>query len=84
MRVGNVSSTCMICTTYPVDKLPYLILEKLKYPLMDLYEIQQREHGSNILVAKYADKSQAVSVIDNFSHISIIMDKIFIVPFLFI
>ena len=42
------------------------MLQKLKYPLMDLYRIQQREHVSNIIVAKYADKSQAVSVIDNF------------------
>ena len=37
---------------------------------MDLYRIQQREHVSNIIVAKYADKSQAVSVIDKFFRTS--------------
>ena len=51
-----------------INTLAHLILEKLKYPQMDPYRIQQREHVSNVLVAKYANKSHEVSLIDHFFH----------------
>ena len=44
------------------NNVTLFILEKLKYPQMDLYKITQREHVSNILVAKYAGKSHDVSL----------------------
>ena len=34
----------------------------MKYPQMDLCRVHQCEHVSNILVAKYADKSEYVSI----------------------
>lgn len=61
-------------------------LEKLKYAQMDLYKSNQREHISNVLVSKYANKSHDVSLwlVVHTIQATIIMIQIILISYIVI